>query len=185
MTLSEKAVMVATNAYLSSENSYDISSTGNVLKVTSGALADIIDTVYIKGSNSVFVSDLGQINAKRIYVGRWTSLPASAGSYLEVANSGKLLLSEYLYVGGEYSYDNVLSLNDNAVVEVPEFYIVGQNSAFLSDGAKMITTNTTIGYWSLANYYGGSSYCEVGNNSSIDAKVRILVGANKDKSISI
>ena len=182
LTVADKAVMTAANVYLGSQSLYDITSTGNVLSVTGNALVDVADTLYVKGSNSVAVSGSGRVKAARMYVGRWSASAAApaVGSCCEIGDGGRLDVSGAVYVGGEYSSGNVLSVHDDAVVETPLFYAIGPSSVLLSQGAKLIANDITVGYWSLDGVPGGGTRFEVGNGSRVVAGTRILIGGIKE-----
>jgi hypothetical protein len=101
LAVTGKAKLTAKDIYVSTDkDAGDSTSTGNVFRIV-GEASVKAESLYVKGTNSVFLSGGGTLKTSIASVGYWlsNSNAAGGGSYLEIADKSLLAATNYVDVG--------------------------------------------------------------------------------------
>lgn len=139
LTVTNGAVLTASDIHLSTYYYTDLTSTGNVLTVAGGASVDV-ENLYVKGTNALVLSDGGQLHAANALIGYMSASPsglefsAGGGSYCEIGE--RCVLS---------ATDNVRIGQGEVGGEANRYWSSGTKVRVLS-GGRMDTKILSIGY---------------------------------------
>ena len=163
LAVTDKAKLTAKDIYVSTAKDVgDSTSTGNVFRIV-GEASVKAESLYVKGTNSVFLSGGGTLKTSIASVGYWlsNSNAAGGGSYLEIADKSLLAAANYVDVGiGDGALDtkgSELKVLSGGKIETPMLRIGADghysagNRLTIDKGGEVITglfeiraTNETV-----------------------------------------